>query len=795
MKGSFSMKRKQLLALILALSLLLGGCASDDPVPDEISSDDTTTSSEEAAAEPVPPFTSSPSESDSPGFHARTTRETFTSSPSESDLPAENLSVGSGETLDRIPYGDLVKANLTASDAVREVLWIPETLAYSKVRYISENEISIADQGVNTRFSTREMGETALSDAAKAESWYNYGKCGVTVTFSDPTLRVGKFENGTLPIKSAALSYMVQFEEPRTLRGFVRIRISTVNKTEIIFEPADLREIPLLSKQKRDLTFTVNGETVVADTISAVVSYGVRNIAAEIEKQVGVGSTDYVYAEFTLDGLTVNYDTAIGYQNYALNIADFKILTDDTAAVIRGDRIFGRETDSEQAESLYSELMSGFDRFYDDEVVGVVLLDMDFDGEPELLVSKKTEGEENQNCIDVSVYRLQNGEITLLDTIAGITDSAFGSNGASTAVLGLKTLENGEKAWFAMTGEYKTDENRGGCLDTGKLFTLENGKIHEEELFSLWQSLDGGMRIQIYFGDTPAEFFDNGGKTMFRTPWGDEVEESGMFGYYNLKNTYCGSIEQSVYLLSDWLVPTRRLANNSICVNLEARFSPSPRDKANAVAFLVDSYCFGDYSADFGGYVYNFHEAPAMKPVIYLYPEEKTDVSVSVDFPNGGEFTCTYPEYGEGWKVTALPDGTLYDESGNEYYCLYWEGAGLPLFDLGEGWCVPGADTAEFLREKLLEIGLTAREANEMIIYWLPLLQKNPYNLISFHFEDYDRAAPLTVSPEPDMLIRVFMTYSPCEEWVEIEPQVLPRYTRRGFTAVEWGGCELRLSE
>lgn len=762
------MKRKQLLALFLALSLLLGGCASDDPVPDEIPREETTTS---------------PDISDPPR----------TSAPPEDDLPAENLSVGSGETLDRIPYGDLVKANLTAADAVREILWIPETLKHSNVRYISGNEISIADQGILTRYSTREMGETALSDAAKAESWDNYGHSGDTVTFNDPILRVGKLENGALPIESAELTYHVRYEEPRTFRGFVRI--STVNEVEIIFEPADLREIPLLSKQERDLTFTVNGETVIADTISAVTSYVSGNIVAVIEKQVGVGNNDYVYAEFTLSGLTAKYDTETGYQNDAHSMANFKILTDDTAAVIRGDRIFGRETDSEQAEALYSELMNGFDRFYDEKVVGIALLDMDFDGEPELLVSKKTEGEENRGCIDVSVYRLENGEITLLDTIMGITNDAFGSNGVSSAVLGLKTLENGEKAWFAMTGEYKTDEKRGGCLETGKLFTLENGKIREEELFSLWQLLNGTMELKIYFGDTPAEFFDNGGKTMFRTPWGDEVEEVGMFGYYNLKNAYCGSIEQSVSLLSDWLVPTRRLASNSTCVNLEARFSPSPRDTANAVAFLVDSYCFGDYSAYFGGYVYKFHEAPALKPVIYLYPEEKTEASVSVDFPNGGEFTCTYPEYGEGWRVTALPDGTLYDESGNEYYCLYWEGAGLPLSELGEGWCVPGENTAEFLREKLLGIGLTAREANEMIIYWLPQMQKNPYNLISFHFEDYDRAAPLTVSPAPDTLIRVFMTYSPLEEPTEPKPQDLPRYERKGFTLVEWGGCEMRSSE
>lgn len=754
------MKRKQWLALILALSLLLGGCASDDPVPDEIPSEETTTLSDISD----PPKTSAPDQ--------------------ETDVSAEKRL----DTLDTVSFKKLTSARLVCDETVREFMGLPETLVNDNIRYVSDTELLLSDRSPDFRNSCREMGENALSDAKKTS--FDSIRPDGTFRFSELSLHIGEMDSANLiPVESAKGGYYLSFDEPRVFRGFVRI--STPNKLVIIFEPADLRGIPLFSMRERDLTFTVNGETVVADTISAVASYGVGNIVSEIEKQVGVGNTDYVYAEFALDGLTVNYDTETGYQNDAHSMRDFKILTDDTAAVIRGDRIFGHETDSGQAGSLYSALMNGFDRFYDDEVVGIVLLDMDFDGEPELLVSKKTEGEENQNCVDVSVYRFENGEITLLDTITGITNSAFGSNGGSSAVLGLKTLANGKKAWFAMTGEYKTDENRGGCLETGKLFTLENGKLREEELFSLWQLLNGTMELKIYFGDTPAEFFADGGKTVFRTPWGDEVEEPGVFGYYNLKNAYCGSIEQSVYLLSDWLVPTGRRLNNFIVTNPEVRFSPSARDTANAVAFLVDSYCFGDYSADFGGYVYNFHEAAAMKPVIYLYPEEKTEVSVSVDFPNGGGFTCTYPEYGEGWKVTALPDGTLYDESGNEYYCLYWEGAGLPLSDPDEGWCVPGEDTADFLREKLLEIGLTAREANEMIIYWLPILQKNPYNRISFRFEDYDRAAPLTVSPKPDTLLRVFMTYTPMEEPDEPKPQNLPHYERNGFTLVEWGGGEI----
>ena len=54
------------------------------------------------------------------------------------------------------------------------------------------------------------------------------------------------------------------------------------------------------------------------------------------------------------------------------------------------------------------------------------------------------------------------------------------------------------------------------------------------------------------------------------------------------------------------------------------------------------------------------------KPVIYLYPEEETAVTVALDY--GGTLTCTYPAAQDGvWTVTASPDGTLRDEEGQEY--------------------------------------------------------------------------------------------------------------------------------
>lgn len=183
--------------------------------------------------------------------------------------------------------------------------------------------------------------------------------------------------------------------------------------------------------------------------------------------------------------------------------------------------------------------------------------------------------------------------------------------------------------------------------------------------------------------------------------------------------------------------------------------------------------------------------APA-KPVIYLYPEEDTVCSVRLDFD--GELTCTYPEYGkDGWEgFTARPDGTLVFPDGKEYYCLYWEGENSPgACGFESGFCVRGCDTASFLEETLPLLGLNAREANEFIIYWLPLMQNNDYNLISFDSESYTESAKLMIDPCPDTLIRVFMTFTPLTSPAEIEPQTFVTPERSGFTVVEWGGSRL----
>lgn len=177
------------------------------------------------------------------------------------------------------------------------------------------------------------------------------------------------------------------------------------------------------------------------------------------------------------------------------------------------------------------------------------------------------------------------------------------------------------------------------------------------------------------------------------------------------------------------------------------------------------------------------------KPVIYLYPQEPTEVHVRLDYQ--GKLMHTYPAYpAGGWKVTAHPDGSLWDEKGQEYYALFWEGMSFSSLKAEDGFVVAGKETAAFLEEKLTYLGLSRREANEFIMYWLPRMEHNPYNLIHFAGEDYNQLAPLHISPTPQTIIRVMMLTKPLNEKINIPLQDLTplKKSRSGFTVVEWGG-------
>ena len=183
----------------------------------------------------------------------------------------------------------------------------------------------------------------------------------------------------------------------------------------------------------------------------------------------------------------------------------------------------------------------------------------------------------------------------------------------------------------------------------------------------------------------------------------------------------------------------------------------------------------------------------ARKPIIYLYPTEETQVNVQLG--NKERITCSYPKYTTGWNVIAQPNGDLKDiDTNKSLYSLYYESNNVVEFKVEkDGFIVKGEDSAEFLEEKLKILGLTDREAEEFIIYWLPVLQKNPYNYIRFAtIEEINQSMPLEFSEQPDTLIRVLMTYKGLHKPIDVEEQQLETPKRIGFVAVEWGGTEIK---
>lgn len=185
-------------------------------------------------------------------------------------------------------------------------------------------------------------------------------------------------------------------------------------------------------------------------------------------------------------------------------------------------------------------------------------------------------------------------------------------------------------------------------------------------------------------------------------------------------------------------------------------------------------------------------EAKTEKPVIYLYP--KTTEKVSVKLSYKGKITCTYPDYKNGWKVTANPDGKLVNADDNkEYSYLFWEGnPSKKKWDMSKGFVVAGKDTKKFLQEKLMQLGLVPKEYNEFIVYWLPRMQGNKYNLITFQTTAYSDTAKLQITPKPQSILRVYMVYKPLSRPVKIGAPKIQHFERKGFTVVEWGGTELK---
>ncbi len=736
-------KSAKFLSAVLACAVILSACDSTVTEPE------TTKASEESETT----TTTSATETSSDITTAEVTESAETVYERLKNVPLENLLGRKIKFEENVPY-------------IFEDSWIPDhAVTTDGSESIYANQIlSRKSTGILTTDEDIFKGKVR-SSVSDAKEQYIDGSNG-SIYFKIDKVTDSEVIAGSAEASTYDYDYHI-------VHAFVKKH--SFNDYEVIIDPVYMDNLPIMSDLTEDFKFDINGTEVYADTLK----FDAYNTSPDMP----VMDTDkYYYAKVSLKYMDLFYNTESGAKN-TCDIYEISLLTEDTDSVISGE--FSKYTENSTApeDILTKGIINLKSEILDGETIAVIPFDMDFDGTCEVAVEKQPpDGRYDMaTYVTYDFYDIsEDGSTVKLGSLDICVDNMYFLESA---------VYDGRKGWLA-------DGRKSEMSDGLYFLTVQNGALEIKEILAhSWNEESeyyyGGERI--YFDESVRHFEE---KSFGNYSYGGDVT---VYSWGGFEERYEYELYYMIYLSEkvNYTVLNGKKVNASDYrtkrTDMPPYFDAFEMNDEEYARFAELRACKAVYAAEIDEneeYHKYFSDGAKAKPVIYLYPEEETEVSVQVDFNDGSELTCTYPEYNNGWRVTAEPDGTLFDESGNEYYCLYWESTQGERLRMNEGFCVSGTETADFLREKLMYMGLTAREANEFIIYWLPIMEKNPYNVVTFHTDSYTDAVPLSVSPAPDSVIRVFMTFYASETEIEIAEQDLPQYNRDGFTVVEWGGSE-----
>ncbi|KAI4522935.1 hypothetical protein K525DRAFT_283243 [Schizophyllum commune Loenen D] len=230
------------------------------------------------------------------------------------------------------------------------------------------------------------------------------------------------------------------------------------------------------------------------------------------------------------------------------------------------------------------------------------------------------------------------------------------------------------------------------------------------------------------------------------------------------------------------------------------------------------------------------------KPVIYLYAPQPIEATVRLSLVDDWAFSAVYPvvpvkgtDAGQQleWRVQTRHDGTLLElNTGLEVAYLYWEADPPPspvltapatrhkeVFTPGmsnlcdeDSVLLAVSNITPYLDAALKFMGLHTEARTSFITYWLPSILK--YDFVALRFVEqaaYERAAPLEVTPAPDVVTRVFMLFrgvgkvdlgrwakalaradEPASRWRDVVGAQLDKTLNASlFRVIEWGGMEV----
>ncbi|KAJ7050426.1 ubiquitin-domain-containing protein [Mycena amicta] len=261
----------------------------------------------------------------------------------------------------------------------------------------------------------------------------------------------------------------------------------------------------------------------------------------------------------------------------------------------------------------------------------------------------------------------------------------------------------------------------------------------------------------------------------------------------------------------------------------------------------------GYYGMQDGDTIDVIPELKGGKPVIYLRSPVELDATVEVGLVPEWSFSALYPvvtatnpknprlHQSALWSVKTATDGTMLDkQSGAHVSYLFWEALTNPITNELSPPPSPVLGSSEVFRPALarnafkhaayvaltieevplyldaclVELGLDTEARTSFITYWLPSFLEHKHILLSFVPQSsYECSAPLTVTPTPDVVTRVFMIFRGLDEeertskfWEGKDERAVKMWREvvgvpasglqtdvSLFRVLEWGGMEVKI--
>lgn len=205
-------------------------------------------------------------------------------------------------------------------------------------------------------------------------------------------------------------------------------------------------------------------------------------------------------------------------------------------------------------------------------------------------------------------------------------------------------------------------------------------------------------------------------------------------------------------------------------------------------ALLITVLQFGCKDKSVGPINYENNDTDTIvdrKPNLYIYPTEELNLSVRIDFPNGGEILESIPEYNNGWDVSVKPNGIINDT----YEYLFYECKVPDLTQKIYGWLISREDLKQFFESNLSLSGFSEKEIKDFTDYWIPLLKDYRYYEVYPQYKNtLEKMSIISFSKEPTNIFRMqYVIRGRDNENIFLQKPIIETAKREGYFSVEWG--------